>query len=408
MNNEKITHYAIDGHLLEMIRVSPNDYLLEHRPPSGPLQQVASIQLGQVSFSPLVDTFTTNGTVLLPPPASSKAQDPTTLFMDTLAFMERYVTWTQEFLVGAGAFVLSTWVYDRFEFMPALQFTGFPGTGKTRSLQVLRALCYHSAKISSPTSAVLHRIPSKYNVTLLIDEIDSKLAGDIRTILREGSSRDGCVVRCSPDTLEPQPFRCFGPKVYAGQHPIEDAALQSRIVTENMSTVRRAAHIGPTLPPQFEQESSELRARYLRWAMDTYFSLEPVIPSLPDTREQQVFIPLFTVTPQAFQGELFRLAERQGQATRRAAQETDDGEVVKALSDLGSPEVIRPKEVAAIVTRSRGLDPERDRHPDFFTPKKAAVALRRLGIEPAGRDEHGSIYWVSKEILERLYARYLP
>jgi len=402
---EKVVHYAHKGHLVEMINDSEKGFQLVHRTPEGKMERSNQLEFGQKTLVGRTDSFIKNGTVLLPPPPHENLQDPCSLFLDIVAFLEKHVTWSGSFLIGAGAFVMSSWVYHRFDFFPALQFTGHPGSGKTVSLRVLREVCYHGAKFSSPTPAILYRAAEAYHPTLLIDEMDKELSSDIRAILREGSNRDGCITRCSPETFEPQSFRCYGPKVYAGQQPIHDAALSTRIINENMTLNRPAKHIGSSLPSTFVPEAELLRSRLLRWSMDNYWVLKPSVPPLVDLRQQQVFIPLFTVTPEEFHGELLSLASRQRKTLRNVIEGTLDGEVVAAIVALGRPEMIRPIEIAGQVNKMRGLDPDKElRHPDLVTARKIHEPLMRIGIDPTWKDrgEHGVIYRCSKDVLERI------
>jgi hypothetical protein len=304
---------------------------------------------------------------------------------------------------------MATWIYERFDFIPYLQLIGPPGSGKTRSLEVLNAVCYHAAKHTSPTAAVLFRMVSKYQPTLLIDEVDSGMRGDLRDILREGTSRDGKVIRCSSDDYQPHAYPCFSPKIYAGQEPITDPALVSRIIQENMARVVKAQHIGPSLAPNFRTDARNLQARLLRWALESFWNIEELDPVWADPRQRQVFLPLFTVAPNEFHGDLRLLMERQANSARVTMQDSLDGEVVAALKRMGSQLIIRPLDVAREVCSARGIDYEDARgNPERVGPEKIGNALKRLGIVECTRSAGGMIYRVEANLLDRLYATYLP
>jgi hypothetical protein len=89
--------------------------------------------------------------------------------------------------------------------------------------------------------------------------------------------------------------------------------------------------------------------------------------------------------------------------------ETLEGEVIAALFRMGSPNVIRPADVALQLNEARGLPPDADpRNPDRVSPEKIGHALKRLGIVNSGRDEKGKFYRTDPMLLQRLRETYLP
>lgn len=405
-----LTHYAEKGYVLELYRDDDGKYSFALRSPGGRIQlRVKSARIGGVHVELAEDSFVTGGVVVLPPQPADTPQETSVLLGDLLDFLPQHVTWSREFMVGAAAYVMATWVYERFQFFPYLQFIGPPGSGKTRSLDALASVCYHACKQSSPTAPILYRVVSKYHPTLLIDEVDSSVRSDLRNILREGSGRGGKVLRCRADNFEPQSYSCFGPKVYGGQEPITDAALASRMIQENMTLVSPAAHIGPSLSDGFESQAHNLRARLLRWELDHFWTLKLHDPGGKDARQRQLFQALFTVAPEKFHCDLHRLMERHHQAARKAMVDTPDGEIVIALKDMDSPEIVRPIDVARVVSEARGVNFDDDLHnPERVSAEKVGRALRRLGITDCGRDDKGKLYRVQRAVLDRLYETYVP
>ena len=356
------------------------------------------------------DSLISGSHVLLPPKPHPALQKTTALFEDMHRFTDRFVSWTPEFRVGAVAYAMATWIYTRFQFFGCLQLTGPPGSGKTRSLEVLGQFCYHATRMSNATAPILFRVAEQYHPTLLIDEIDADLGVDICNVLREGTSHDGKVFRNErdPHVFRPKAHSCFCPKIYAGQEPLTDSALMTRIISENMGLVPRRRDLPLVLPDDFQSEGESLRARLVRWGLDNQNNIEQVIPEGMNPRQQQLFLPLFTVTPEEYWPELRALAKRQIGQTRRAMEETEDGEVVTALRALKSPEKVRPGEVAKQVNLIRGVDPMATRHPEYMTATKAGRCLKRLGLIPQGRDRTSVIYAGNPDLLQRLYETYLP
>jgi|GEM_PF-4761831 len=404
------THHSDNDHLVELFRSSKGELIFCHRDRSGSTEYGENVSIDGLTIKAPSDLVLGGPSIVLPPSPHSDPQEPDKLFLDVLGFMEDFVTWTPEFAVGAAAYVLASWVHECFQFMGYLQFIGPPSSGKTRSVDVLNQLCYHAALMNCPTSAILYRVIQAYHPTLIIDEMDADSGSVFRDILRSGTSRDGCVWRCKGDNhnYKAESFSCYGPKVYAGQHPIKDAALLTRLITENMSRVTPANHIPDTLPAAFYERGRELQSRLLRLKIDKFWSISERLPSLPDRRQRQVFIPLFTVAPEAFYPDLIKLAGRQLKSSQIAMRDTDDGEVVAALKEMRAPEQIRPIEVAKTVCAMRDLRYEETRHPDWMSAKTAGLILKRLGFEESTRDRAGAIYFATTDQFEALFSRYLP
>jgi energy-coupling factor transporter ATP-binding protein EcfA2 len=406
--NKCLINYTDGTIIVEMVRTPDGRLMFTGRKRDGNIVDPStSVRIAGEDFFPLASDLVRNGDVAIPPPAHELAQDPIELFNAIKDFFARHVTWTDEFLVGATAYVLAAWVYGRFQFLGYLQFIGPPGSGKSRSLEVLAGLCYHAFKVGSITSAALYRVISRYHATLLIDEIDVALLPTFRAILREGSSRNGRVVRCQGEDHEETSFSCFGPKVYGGQEPIVDAAFATRVIQENMARVKKASHIGTQLPESFDIEARELTSRLLRWKLDNYWSLQIYDLNIKDARQAQVFIPLFSVTPRKYHGVLRRLMERQRETSRREMQESLEGEVLAAIHELGSPPQVRPIDVAKVVCKMRDVDYERQ-GPERVTAKKVSIVFKRLGFDVRHRFGNGVFYRLDPTLVAELLDQYLP
>jgi len=403
------THHVVDGtNLVELCDLGDGRFSFFGRLRDGSIRSSGGLGDGSATLQPLVDDLTRQRHVKLPPVPHNEVQDGGALFRDLLEFIPRYVTWSRPFLIGATAYAMATWVYERFDFFPYLQFVGAHGSGKTRSLDVLAGICYHGTRLSSVTSAVLYRVVSKYHPTLLIDEVDSEIRSDLRSILRAGTSRQGSVMRCDGKDYKPRSFPCYGPKVYGGQEPILDPALASRFIQENMALLTPERHIGPTLPDAFYMEGPALQARLVRWSLDNFGSLQLSDPPGNDLRQRQVFLPLFTVTPTEFHGALCDLVRRQAVATRTATLDTLDGEVVAGLREMDATEIARPQELAMMICARRGVAFEDTRNPEHVSAAKVGHVLKRLGIVDRRRDASGIFYRVGSDLCRRLYRMYLP
>ena len=394
-----ITNYTCDGHIIEMMRVKPGSYALIHQAADGKIEvSRKTIRLNGVTYCPRIDKLIKARHIQIPPMPSREHQDLTSLFPDVSAFIKKYVTLPPDFLTVATAFVIASWIYQRFQWFPYLQFTGPPGRGKSRALKVITRGAYHGHVQAVTTSAVIYSLITQYSVTMAVDEMDVTLDSLTRAIYREGAERGGSVVRCRGKNWgKLEPYSPFGPKLYAGQQPIEDVALNTRVITQNMLTVKPEQHIPAELPAEFEAESQRLQSRLLRWKLDNYFAVTSAIPDLDSHRQQQVFMPLLTVCPEKYWENVYAIAKKQATRISTNAQDTLEGEVLVAIKAIGPSDCIRPVKCA-------------DELGNGITKEKVAIILKRLGIDkcepPRHRDSKGARYVYNQEHLDTLYKTY--
>jgi hypothetical protein len=96
-----------------------------------------------VPFSPQ-NNLIRSGALLLPS-APEEYGSEQELVRDIQEYIRRYVDLTPAFERLASYYVLMSWVYDDFNEVPYLRVRGDYGTGKTRFLLVVGALCYRTA-----------------------------------------------------------------------------------------------------------------------------------------------------------------------------------------------------------------------------------------------------------------------
>jgi hypothetical protein len=331
------------------------------------------------------------------------------LFDDVYEFSARYVGWTDEFRTGASAWSMASWIYRRFDSFPYLQFVGPPGRGKSRSCRVVAAMAYEPFECACATAAVIYRKASQ-GVTLIIDEVDESLSGDIRKILRFGFSKGGRIPRCRTITRHTEKsdvtdydvssFDPYCPKVLSGQMPLSDPALQTRFLTMNMAKAPQRSDgsaWSPFLPPAFDTEKHSLRVRLGLWAKANV-NLDYTKVELPDgveSRQLQVFLPLYAVTPTRHREALDRLSTQHADYVSRETSDNIDVEVVQALIDMGSPSEFKPGQLADRLNEQRDSD-------DQVSAKFVAVALRRMGFERKGHTRTGNPFKADDEQIAEL------
>lgn len=249
-------------------------------------------------------------------------------------------------------YVLFTWLYDCFNTVPYLRSLGDAGTGKSRLIQVVGAMCYRPTYVSgAATTSPIFRILDRYRGTLVLDEADfgkSDEAADIVKILNTGYQRtQGTVLRSGDRNtgFEPEVFVVYGPKLVATRKRFQDWALESRCLTKEMGGPTTRADIPIDLAMSFwTEEAPQIRNALLRLRMEKWqpqieldytgmdMSIEP--------RLNQVTVALLTLIKDEDLREdlrgFIREYNRQLVVERGMTVEAKTLEVLVALNEMGS------------------------------------------------------------------------
>lgn len=224
-------------------------------------------------------------------------------------FIHRYLEVSEPFERIASYYVLLTWLYDAFKEMPYLRFQGDYGTGKTRALLTVGALCYKAffASGASTVSPIFH-ILDAFRGTLIFDEADFRFSdekAEIVKILNNGNVDGLPVLRTIQDRqkeFNPRAFKVFGPKIVAMRGSYDDKALESRFLTEPMGTKSLRTDIPINVPDGHKAEALKLRNKLLlfRFRNRAKARLDPslVNPAL-EPRLNQILVPLLSVVSDA-------------------------------------------------------------------------------------------------------------
>lgn len=220
-------------------------------------------------------------------------------------FIKSFVHVDETFLQISVHYVLLTWLYDLFNEVPYLRVRGDYGSGKTRFLNVVGALCNKPIVVSgASTVAPLFHILDSIGGTLVLDEADFRFSSetaDITKILNNGNAKGFPVLRCqktNAGTFTTVAYSVFGPKIIASRSDYQDEALESRCITYDMGLMPVASDMPVTLPDDFESRALVLRNKLLQFRFNEYYKTKErkvnVAESL-SSRQKQVYTPLLTL-----------------------------------------------------------------------------------------------------------------
>lgn len=315
-------------------------------------------------------------------------------------------------------YILMTWVFDRLSVVPYLRALGEFGTGKTRFIQTVGAVCYKPMFLAGATSdAYLFRVIELFNGTLVINEferVNSDLQSQITIILNNGYEKGMPVGRVEGDkTREPRTFNVFCPKIFSTRKRFTDQALESRIITVPMRCTTRQ-DIPSFIDETFWKDAERIRNKLLLYRFKNLNNLQIQkkenkrkrdLLSQLEPRLRQTLLPLlYVITDIELEKQFVDFAqEYQGQIVDARGNETP-GLIFQKLYDVyksSEDGKITVKNIADAVN----VDIEKEKY--RLTSQRVGKIIR----EELGFKTHkgaGGLYFVdiSQKQLEYLVTRY--
>lgn len=329
------------------------------------------------------------------------------LFQDIRSFIHRYLELPADFEEIASLYVLLTWVYEFAPSIPYLRVIGDWGTGKTRFLQVAGAICFRPIFASGATTpAPIFRILEQFRGTLVLDEADfrdSAAWAEMVKLLNNGYRPGMPVLRADKENGKwfPRSYQVFGPKLLSTRFPFKDEALESRCLTAEMLPLTRD-DIPRVLPPSFDNEVSDLRAKLLTFRLANLtrlkgktFGNELLEPNL-QPRLQEILIPLKAMLNgdhsmvEALAGFVHRLQD--SLYSRR--QESGNGKVLAAIIELHAKGVdLTSQNIADRIA-------QKEEEASDLNADKVGRITKRLGFikDRVGKERQRQVRWDEQRV----------
>lgn len=192
----------------------------------------------------VLNSIELDGQIFLPPDPTSRSFPMLSLPEGVLPYGNSYelldeIGWTITKFVKfrpdrygiVASFVMASWFPDCFESAPYLWVVGPLGSGKTKLLKLLRALCRRGLIAGDLRSGSIYKLVDTWDPTLIIDEFEQRNSAanvELLRLLRTGSTPG------VPSFRNGRPFSNYGLKVIASRQPLADAALLSRGLTVSL------------------------------------------------------------------------------------------------------------------------------------------------------------------------------
>lgn len=338
-----------DGSIAELVRGKSGSALCLYK--NGEITYVASVEDRGEKLVPMPasNNLIKHGAVLLPEKAI-EYETEYRLVSELRAYIHRYVDLSPEFVEVVCAYVLLTWVYDAFNELCYLRFSGDFGSGKSRALYVIGSVCNKPffASAASTISPVFYTL-DLFRGTLILDEADfrySDMQSDITKIMNNGSVKGFPVLRqtqTATKEFDPRAFSVFGPKLVAMRKTFDDIALESRFLTEDMNARNLRGDIPLNLPDVQAAEALDLRNKLLMYRFKTLCTSAIRLDQVDRARSgrfNQTVVPLLSVaTDEDIRATIRACAQRNDDKTASLRTLSVEAELVEAMCDLLTEDV---------------------------------------------------------------------
>jgi hypothetical protein len=217
--------------------------------------------------------------------------------------VRRYVFTSDDQAVAVTLWLVFSWLHEHVTHSPILYVTSAEkDSGKSTLLGVLNFLARRSLQSVDISGPALFRSITKWQPTLIVDEADDALADnpDLRSVINSGWTRGQGVIRCHPDTHEPELFSTFAPKVVAMKgRALPDTTLSRSII---ITMKPRRASDPKEHATDFDHLDNEtfarLRSQLMRWAADNVEAIAKATPEIPPSfhnRRRANWVPLLAI-----------------------------------------------------------------------------------------------------------------
>ena len=291
--------------------------------------------------------------------------------------------------------VMHTHTMSTFTTTPRLLLTSpVPGCGKTTALEHIGALSLNPQMASYVTPALMARVVSAQQTTMLLDETDNLLnikregIGDLLAVLNSGYRRGGSRPVLSPDKgaggWKVEQMTTYSAVALAGIGDHLPDALQSRTITIELDKAL-PGQVTDTAWDILEPDALSLKTALGEWAEQHPHLQPPAVPGLHG-RDREIWLPLFTLanaaspTWQDAAVQAWQSLAKDAAASQELNPMTQKEQILRDLATLWNDEG-NPVDAAAFVSTSRLLSGLEALDPGVWGPEAryGSISGKRLG-----------------------------
>jgi Protein of unknown function (DUF3631) len=224
--------------------------------------------------------------------------------------IQHYVFMSDDQAVAVALWIVFSWLHEHegaVTHSPILYVTSAEkDSGKSTLLGVVNFLARRGLQSVDIRGPALFRSITKWQPTFIVDEADDALANnpDLRSVINSGWTRGQGVIRCHPDTHQPELFSTFAPKVIAmkGRNVPDTTLSRSIVITMKPRRPDDPKEHAADFNHCDTETFARLRSQLMRWATDKAAVLAKAVPEIPPgfhNRRRANWVPLLAIAEAA-------------------------------------------------------------------------------------------------------------
>lgn len=390
-----------------------------------PLSPLFNNDFSQYFFEKINDYIVINDSISQKISITSLYHHLKNFFWDFVIFISKiidfYIDYKEEEKASLfySLYLVGTYMYRVFDYYPYIIFWGEKRSGKTKNLEIARAIAWNPLPSSHISPSSLFRMIELFQPTLLIDEADpiasEKYANDLKQMLLSGFQKSFPVWRSEEKskkktkTFLPKPFDIFSPKILAGikgfDDVIEDRALTFVMVRSTGEKAERKVDYKDVIFSGF------IRPVCLAFAICNFKLVRKLYDKIKiegnlTPREKDIYKPLLTLAKLCddivYEDLLKYLEEKSIERRKSEEEERLDVNILKLLAyksyknDYNDYE-IKPKDIAEELQNIFEIE---------TTSQKVGMILKKLKFKEKRMVSGKWYYKIRKDYLESLLKEY--
>src|SRR3990167_1201232 len=227
-------------HLVEELKTKDNEFVFAiFNKETGELENesASDYKIDNLIFIPSQDDIFTKNLIKLPSKVNFVTED---VLNQAIRDVVSAYYWLDEKTYFLGiSYAKYTWIHDLYWTVPFYGPWGAMGTGKTRHIDTIGALCRKPLSVSGAISeAFMYRIMDKHAPTLIINEFDRMNSDDkslLTAILNNAYEKNHPIPKMEGEgkNMKTKLWNVFGPKIFATLDRFKSDALESRTIRIN-------------------------------------------------------------------------------------------------------------------------------------------------------------------------------
>lgn len=330
------------------------DYkFLMYQREKGKISLVSSLKIGKYTYKPLESELIDTKSIYLPTSAIMYGST-SKLLKEIKEYLNFYFEVDSSMEKILPHYVIFTWVFEKFPFIPYLQFVGRTSTGKTTAGETIASICYKAVDATGAASqSAIFRIANDWGGTLFLDEFNLKgtsqeTYSSMVSFLKSGvSDRAVLRVEAKGKNFSVKPYMVKSPKIFTSEETIADAGLQSRTIVIKMEKNKRKLPLYKL--SDYYEKGQELRNKLLMWRLE---NLDKIDLSeieygfkelkMVDRRVQQILTPIYYLSDKKAKTEILEFAKEQEEKTKEERRNSEEGTVFTLIYEYYETQHAQP------------------------------------------------------------------